>query len=47
MPVDWGAERLSNLYAAYAFQLRDILRKLGLKSIRELRGRKDLLRYQS
>jgi len=45
MPVDWGAERLSNLYEAYAFQLRDILRKLGLKSIRALRGRRDLLKY--
>jgi glutamate synthase domain-containing protein 2 len=45
MPVDWGAERLSNLYEAYAFQLRDILRKLGLKSIRALRGRRDLFKY--
>ncbi len=42
---DWGAERISNLYASYAFQLREILRKLGLKSIRDLRGRSDLLRY--
>ena len=25
--------------------LRDILRKLGLRSIAELRGRRDLLRY--
>ncbi len=45
MPVDWGAERLSNLYEAYAFQLRDILRKLGLRNIRALRGRRDLLKY--
>jgi glutamate synthase domain-containing protein 2 len=45
MPVEWGTQRISNLYAAYAHQLRDILRKLGLKSIRELRGRRDLLRY--
>ena len=42
---EWGAERISNLYTSFAFQLRDILRRLGLKSIRELRGRKDLLRY--
>jgi glutamate synthase domain-containing protein 2 len=42
---DWGAERLSNLYASFALQLRDILRKLGLRSIRELRGRTDLLIY--
>lgn len=45
MPADWGAERISNLYAAYALQLRDILRKLGLNSIRQLRGRRDLLKY--
>lgn len=42
---DWGAERISNLYSAFSFQLRDILRKLGLKSIRELRGRTDLLTF--
>lgn len=45
MPAEWGAERISNLYAAYAYQLKDILRKLGLSSIRGLRGRRDLLRY--
>jgi len=42
---DWGQERISNLYTSFAKQLKDILRQLGLKSIRELRGRKDLLRY--
>jgi glutamate synthase domain-containing protein 2 len=42
---DWGAERISNLYQSYALQLREILRKLGLTSITQLRGRKDLLRY--
>jgi glutamate synthase domain-containing protein 2 len=42
---DWGAERISNLYASFAHQLQDILRKLGLKSIQELRGRTDLLTY--
>lgn len=40
---DWGAERVSNLYSSLAFQLKNTLRKLGLKSIRELRGRTDLL----
>lgn len=43
--VDWGAERVSNLYSSFAIQLQEILRKLGLKSIRELRGRTDLLIY--
>ncbi|MDA1329574.1 MAG: glutamate synthase-related protein [Chloroflexi bacterium] len=45
MPVEWGAQRITNMYAAYAAQLREILRRLGLTSIRELRGRRDLLRY--
>jgi len=47
MPADWGAQRISNMYSAYATQLKDILRRLGLKSIRELRGRRDLLLYRS
>lgn len=42
---DWGAERIINLYYSYAYQLRDILRRLGLSSIRSLRGRTDLLVY--
>ncbi len=46
VPPDWGAERLSNLYASFAIQLRQILRRLGLRSVRELRGRTDLLRYK-
>jgi glutamate synthase domain-containing protein 2 len=41
----WGAERLEKLYEAIAWQLRDILRRVGLHSIKELRGRVDLLRY--
>ena len=43
--VDWAVERLNNLYKAIQWDLRDILRKLGLTSICELRGRTDLLRY--
>ena len=42
---DWGAERLVNLYSSIQWQLQDILRRLGLSSVRELRGRTDLLRY--
>ena len=45
MQQDWGAMRLDNLYTALQWRLRDIMRKLGLKSIKELVGRKDLLRY--
>ena len=42
---EWGAQRISNLYASYAWQLRDILRRLGLTDIQNLRGRTDLLKY--
>jgi len=42
---EWGAQRISNLYEAIAFQLRDILRRLRLRSIGELRGRVDLLKF--
>lgn len=41
----WGARRLSNYYSALAKQLEELLRRLGLKGIQELRGRKDLLMY--
>lgn len=41
----WGAERISNLYTSLAWQLRDILRRLGMTSIQELRGRTDVLKY--
>jgi glutamate synthase domain-containing protein 2 len=43
---EWGAKRLLNLYAAWAAELRRILRELGLRNVRELRGRKDLLLYR-
>ena len=42
---EWGAARLSNLYESFAWQLTDILRRLGLQDIKALRGRTDLLRY--
>jgi len=42
---DWGAERIGRLYAAFQLRLREILRGLGLSSVRALRGRTDLLRY--
>ncbi len=41
-----AARRIGNMYQSFAWQLRDILRRLGLKSIRELRGRTDLLVYR-
>ena len=41
-----GAERIGKMYESFAWQLRDILRRLGLNDIRELRGRTDLLVYR-
>jgi len=41
----WGAQRIAQLYRAWAAQLRELLGRLGLKSIAELRGRTDLLVY--
>jgi len=41
---DWGAQRIINLYSAWQDQLKTLLHQLGLKSIKELRGRTDLLR---
>lgn len=42
---EWGMQRLDNLYSSFRDELTQILRKLGLASVRELRGRVDLLRY--
>ena len=42
---DWAVQQIGNLYTSYRDQLESILRRLGLESIRELRGRTDLLRY--
>ena len=42
---DWGAERLSRFYSSLQGQLQTILRQLGMHSVRELRGRMDVMRY--
>jgi glutamate synthase domain-containing protein 2 len=44
--IDWGAERLSNLYRSFQRQLADLLRRLGLTTIRDLVGKTDLLIYR-
>jgi len=44
--IKWGAKRLDNLYRSFQGQLSDLLRKLGLTSIRDLVGRTDLLIYR-
>ena len=43
MPPEWATQRLINLHNAWHEQMVDVLRRLGLRSIRELRGRTDLL----
>lgn len=42
---EWGAQRIINLYQSWAIQWRQILETFELRSIRELRGRTDLLVY--
>ncbi|MCB2188104.1 MAG: alpha-hydroxy-acid oxidizing protein [Deltaproteobacteria bacterium] len=42
---DWGSQRLINLYHAWAVQLQTLLWRLGLRSVRELVGRSDLLTH--
>ena len=42
---EWGAQRLVNLYSSWSEQWRTILGNLELSSIKELRGRTDLLTY--
>lgn len=41
--VDWGTQRIINLYTAWRKELVGILKKFGIRSVRELRGRSDLL----
>ncbi len=44
---EWGETRIVNLFEAWKKQLRNILARFGLSSVRELRGRTDLLvRYK-
>jgi glutamate synthase domain-containing protein 2/NAD-dependent dihydropyrimidine dehydrogenase PreA subunit len=43
--ADWGAKRISNMYGAWRLQWCDLLTRLGMSDIAELRGRTDLLRH--
>jgi len=40
---DWGAQRIINLFMAWSKELIRILKKLGMKSLKELVGRTDCL----
>jgi glutamate synthase domain-containing protein 2 len=43
MEVEWAGQRVINLYNAWRNELVSILQRLGLKSVRQLRGRSDLM----
>ena len=43
---EWGAQRIINLFHSYCTQLRQILWRFGLRSVRELVARSDLLMHQ-
>ncbi len=45
MTIEWGIKRISNLYYSWSWILKEILRRLGLRSIRELVGRTDVLAH--
>jgi glutamate synthase domain-containing protein 2 len=45
MSLEWATQRLINLLAAWREEIVDVLARVGLKSVRELRGRTDLLYY--
>ena len=42
---EWAAQRLINLFHAWCFELRRILWRLGMRSVRELVARGDLLKH--
>jgi glutamate synthase domain-containing protein 2 len=44
---DWASQRIMNLFHSWSLQLQDILWRLGMKSVRELVGRSDLLRHRN
>ncbi|MGD0229971.1 MAG: glutamate synthase-related protein [Syntrophorhabdales bacterium] len=43
MDVEWGTQRIINLYLAWRAQLVAILQRLGMRSVTELVGRADVL----
>ena len=43
MQIDWATQRVINMYNAWREQLVDILSRFGMRDVKELRGRTDLL----
>jgi len=45
MDIEWGTQRIINLYNAWHKELIRILRRFGMSSVGQLRGRTDLLMH--
>lgn len=45
MDLEWGSQRIINMFSCWRDQWREILYRFGMKSIRELVGRTDLLTH--
>ncbi|MDO8588527.1 MAG: glutamate synthase-related protein [Armatimonadota bacterium] len=45
MTIEWGTQRLINMHAAWRAQLVSILSRFGMRDVKELRGRTDLLTH--
>jgi glutamate synthase domain-containing protein 2 len=43
--IEWGTQRIINLYTAWRKEIVGILKRFGLRSVSELRGRTDLLMH--
>jgi len=43
--VEWATQRLTNLFVAWCGEIRRVLGRLGMGSVRELVGRTDVLRH--
>ena len=45
LSLEWGSQRIINLYNAWRIELVSILKRFGMRSVSELRGRTDLLMH--
>jgi len=45
MDLEWGSQRIVNMFLCWRDQLREILYRLGMSSVRELVGRTDVLAH--
>jgi glutamate synthase domain-containing protein 2 len=45
MSLDWATQRLINLMSAWRERMVEIMVRLGVSSVKDLRGRSDLLTY--